>query len=381
MSKDFRFTHRKGRYIQVSFAYNPGKWVSTGTHDMQGAIVWALQHLGAGRPNRYTESLTLEAFATPFVENGFQPLKDRDTARGNKCEPTKYAKLASVVKRYIIPAHGHYILKHITANVIENWLISEKGLSNCLRNCIITAYRALLNEAIKADIIEANPAERVPLFRHEAQEKECFTLADLDKLFPTDKNALETIWGGLMWATYFCIMKETGFRPGEVAGLSPSGITETGAVYTEQSINPNTHILQQSIKTTHKGQGYKIGFLSKRTLDLVEELKQTERVKNSGVLFSVPTKSFFITSARANAQLDKAFKISGVEKGRKTLYSFRHTFNTMIFDKIDEKTRLVLMGHTANVKTYDHRTITDRINNISQETVNSLKSIVNGEVV
>lgn len=380
MRKDFKLTHRKGRFIQVCFAYNPSRWISTGTHDKTEAIVWATQHLGAGMPDSIKDKLTLENFARPFVDNDFKQLQDRDVARGKIIGSQKYANIAALIQRYIIPAQGKFIIKHITSTLVEDWLVQEKDITNCTKNSILYAYKLLLNEAIRAGVIVDNPIEKIPPFAYHSKEKECFTLTELNTLFPQDKDELIELWGGLMWATYFCILRDTGFRPGEVAGLSPSCINKDGGVYTEQSINPVTHLLQESIKTTHKGQAYKIGYLSQQTLNLVNELKQTDRVKKFNLLFTVQTKSLYITTASGNAQLKKVCEKINLDLGKRTLYSFRHTFNTMIFNKVDEKTRLELMGHTANVKTYDHRTAEDRLKNLTTAK-NTIENLYTDEVV
>ncbi|MDA3958575.1 hypothetical protein [Oceanispirochaeta sp.] len=63
----------------------------------------------------------------------------------------------------------------------------------------------------------------------------------MEKLFPSDKEELLRIWQGLKWTVFFFIMRDTGFRPGEVAGLTRSAYySSVGGIYTTGSIDTVT---------------------------------------------------------------------------------------------------------------------------------------------
>lgn len=70
MKSKYQFTKRKGRNIQVKFGHLPGKWFSTGTHDMTEAVLWAENKLKSDLhlPSRRKDKIpTLREFAIGFL--------------------------------------------------------------------------------------------------------------------------------------------------------------------------------------------------------------------------------------------------------------------------------------------------------------------------
>ena len=107
-----------------------------------------------------------------------------------------------------------------------------------------------------------------------------FTEEEMDKLFPSDDDALISIWGNLKWACYFSVLKDSGWRPGEAAALSKNNFfpsshgTELNGIYTEETVSWTTHKIVKRIKTSDKSNGAKSkqGFLTEQTARLLSRL-------------------------------------------------------------------------------------------------------------
>lgn len=371
MRSDFRLTHRKGRPYQVMFAYNEGKWYSTGTHNKTQALIWATQHLGIGLDSKVKQNITVEEFAKPFLDSAFKDMRERDIARGYIIGKEKYTNMVALIKKYILPFHSTLKVREITPALIEDMLIKQ-DISAVLKNTTLHAYKRLLEEAVRMDVVDRNSAELVKPFIYKQELRQAFTKEEYKRLFPQNRIELLRTWETLEWAGYFLVLRDTGFRPSECAGLTPFNITEDGGVFTTHSINSDGEWVER-IKTTDSGQDYKIGLLSKQALEIIKELEEKAKDNEHNLLFVAEDqrkrdiRMLPITPHKANRQLQRAFKYCELDINGRTQYSFRHTFNTNIYSKVNEDVRLELMGHTSNIKAYDHRTPLDRLNALKQK--------------
>lgn len=365
MKSEYRFVQRKGRkYIQVMFACMPDRWFSTETNDMAKAVRFARSWLhknGQGGLFDKNKDITLNEFAKGFFTAkdpyGF---KRRNEQRGYHYSESYYEQKQALLEHYILPAHGKLKLTSITDVLIENLIYSlcsvrnKADLSNNTKNKVFDVYSKVLEEARRQGYIDTNPCKGVGQLSNNCQNREAFTGAELAKLFPQDTKELLRIWHGYMWAVYFLIQYETGWRPGEVAALQFSNFyPSTNGIYTTSDIDYKQR-LQPRIKTTGKGQPYKVGILSDRTSALLMQWKSRCR---SDFAF-IQTNGKFIGSVGANKHLTSACLRAGVElyrNGKKrTQYSFRHSFQSYYIGRIPENARLLLMGHTKMRSEYTH---------------------------
>jgi len=171
-------------------------------------------------------------------------------------------------------------------------------------------------------------------------------------MYPADEKDLLGIWGTRMWAVYFLVMRDTGFRPGEVSALNKdSYIPRFKGIYTESSVDFKTRKVQSSIKTTSKGQPYKVGILTGQTMAQLDKL-----------ILETPGEYLFTINGRhvepctSNKHLKASCKRARVEVGNRTQYCLRHSFETNLSGKISNKDMLELMAHTSYRGEYDHRT-------------------------
>jgi integrase len=340
------------------FRHIPGKWISTGTRDMKEAIRFAEERMRTFTPAK-RKGLTMKAFSQGFFTEDPYGYRKRNDKRNHKYKEAFYTQHQGRLDNYIIPKFGDYLVSSITDVMIEDWFLDLKShkfpdreLSDDAKNKVLLCFRIVMDEAKRQGLISHNPAKDVVMINEENEKREPFNLAELRKMFPTDKKELLRIWGSRMWAVYFLIMRDTGFRPGEVSALEKdSYIPNFKGIYTESSVDFRTRKVQQSIKTTSKGQPYKVGILTQQTRTQLEKLIQATRGE---YLFMIGDRH--IEPCTSNKHLRASCQRAGVEIGERTQYCLRHSFETNLSGKIDNKQLLELMAHTSYRGEYDHRT-------------------------
>jgi integrase len=212
-----------------------------------------------------------------------------------------------------------------------------------------------LEEARRQRIIDVNPAAQVKLITEQGNIREPFTDIEIHKMFPKDEEALLYFWGNRTWAAYFLVMRDTGFRPGEVAGLTKKSISFTlHGVYTEQSVDFRTREIKNRIKTSNKGYNFKVGLLTNQTLEQLQMLIDEKNLGANDLLFTV-NKGRAIIPDSANKHLKLSMERIGIPLNGRTQYSLRHSFETALAGNVEDKILMQLMAHTEFRKEYDHR--------------------------
>jgi integrase len=366
MKSKYRFTHRKNRFIQVSFAHLPGKWFSTGTHNQTEAVLWAERKIkedlkGAAVRKDYT----LRDFSHGFFSEDPHNWRKRQESRNRKFQGSFYEQHQGRLENYILPAFGDFLVTAINDVMIDDWFIelrkykTNKPLADSSRNKILKCFRIIMEEARRQRIIDINPAVQVKLITERGNSREPFTDIEIHKMFPKDEDTLLHYWGNRTWAAYFLVMRDTGFRPGEVAGLTTKTISfKLHGVYTEQSIDFRSREIKNRIKTTNKGYNFKIGLLTNQTLEQLQLLIAEKKLGNDDLLFTINRGNAIIPDS-ANKHLRLTMERIGIKLNGRTQYSLRHSFETALAGNVEDKILLQLMAHTKFRKEYDHRSPED----------------------
>ena len=363
MRTPYRLIEAKGRNILVVFDHIPGRRISSGTTDRDEAVRWAEAKLArdTGRINlSLSERTTLAEFAKGFfTKEDPKGFRKRQKARGYSFQDTEYERRQAYLDNYILPAHGRMLIGSISDVLIEDMVIDLKSvttgkeLANDTKNKVLAAYRDVMKEAKRLGYISANPCDTVQRFAFDVSGRRPFTEDELERLFPEDRGRLMFIWKDLMWAVYFLIMRDTGWRPGEVAGLSVHNYyPEFHGVYTTGSVGWDDRQYRDSVKTTRKGMSYREGILTDRTAELLEELIRYN--PNKEYIFQINGQ--FLWHTTSNSHLKDAAPRAHVELDGRTQYCFRHTFQTNLIGRMPENARLLLMGHTRTRDEYSHLT-------------------------
>lgn len=371
-SGQFRIRERKGRCLEVEFLSRPGLWISSGTRDVHEAEKFAIEKLAKGGRLINSKGMKLSDFGDAFFGTVESSILRTKNERFHKfISANRYEELIGVYKNYIRPALGDIDPTKISDVMIEDWYLSivsvrsSESLCSSYKLTVLEALNQLMKELKRQGVIEANPCDTVERLRVDDKvPREAFLLEEVQKMFPPEREELLKIWRNLKWALYFSIMADTGWRPGEVMGISTNSIIPPNALYQTENVDPKTRRIKPSIKTTHSGKKHKVGVLSSYTMELLDDyLKTTDKE----YLFQNPFDDTFPGDAFANRVLDEAMRNAGVPKnspvtGRpRTQYGFRHFFSTYMHDHRGENGLMEediseLMAHMGYRSEYDHRT-------------------------
>lgn len=373
VSGEYRIRERKGRNLEVCFTSRPNKWSSCGTTDLFDAEVICDNMLK--NKGRLSSSMKKSMLFRDYAKNFFRR-DDKDSFYARRTafgfEPTdKYMyENQSRLDKYIMPALGDMPIAMITMlDVEEVYLncvgVNGKPLGDNSKNKIRQTMISIFDMAVIQRIIDTNPARESQHIRErKAKERKVFSVDEIKRLFPNDLSLLEELWkptpcinvatgSAIMWATYFSIMYDTGFRPGEVIALSIDSFKGNG-VYTECSVDNITGKIKNSIKTSSTGQRFKVGILSDYTQTLVRLLiNETE----GEYPFTINGK--FIRIESANKRLKEVLAKAGIPVDGRVQYCMRHSFDTNMLDAMDDTMDIddvkMLMGHRVYRPEYDHR--------------------------
>ena len=381
--KPWRLVARKGRAVQVIFDHMPGKAVSSGFFTRKEADEWARRRYARDTGGAIDgDKITLEEFAKDFFKpsdpRGF---RKRQEARGYHFDDFYYTKRQGHLENYILPAHGKCRLDTISDVMIEDFILylkrlnRRKGedpeLANDTKNKILAAYSDVMKEAKRQGYIRHNPCDGVDKMASINTTREPFTEQEMAVMFPDDRKQLMFIWQTVQWALYFMVIRDTGWRPGQVSGISNMNYyPEFHGIYTTGSVDSVTHKYKNSIKTTKKGQQDCIGFLSDQTVALLEEYMRYHPAEK--YLFKINGE--FIIPATANKHLKSSLRRAGIDRRKRTQYSFRHSFQDQFIGRMPEMARLVLMGHTKTRKEYTHLDAEDRMRRLLE--INGVKELL-----
>lgn len=372
--EDFKLTRRRGRNIQVQFK-GSNSWVSSGYSDELNATLWAKSRVRENKEKDITLGEFSEGFYTRTDERSFRAKNER---KNRYHSDYYYYTMDGRHRNYILPAFGNVYLRNIDHMMIDDWFVYIKRVSNGKKmatnsmNKILKCLSYILNDAMSVGLIENNPCDKVDKISEDSKQRQPFTDEEMAIMFPDFDHKAIWVWGGLMWACYFHIMKCTGFRPGEIAGLTREHYyRELGGIYTSQSVNSFSKQVVQRIKTTDKGMKAKIGLLSEQCCRLLD-MYIAKIPPEQEYLFLVDGN--LVTTPTSGKHFKSFAKKSGIELKRRTQYCLRHTFQTSIAGEVEKSQIEELMGHTKYRKDYDHRQAERRLGQLQglREKLNSI---------
>lgn len=361
MKTPYRFTYRKDKKcFYVTYRHIPGRWFSTGMATIEQAVLYAEDELRRGGVGKISTMPMLEVFTKGiFSTDDPYGIRRRNQGRNLVYSDSYYRDHQSRLEHYILPTFGKHLLDSITDVAIEDWLLSlfkyddtKTPLSDDSRNKVLMCFRLVMQEAKRQGYVDRNPAAEVRMINARNKRRRDIEDHELVRLFPSDRENLMRIWLNPMWAAYFLVFRDTGFRPGEVAGLQKRNYyPELHGIFTDQSVDYQTRKLKQSIKTTNEGQKYKAGILTSLTCEYLDELSID--MDDDDFFFLIDGR--LLCPEVSNKHLKGACKRAGVDLAGRTQYSLRHSFETGIAGLVENKVLIELMGHTSFRKEYDHR--------------------------
>ena len=132
--------------------------------------------------------------------------------KNRKAFKTQSSYLADI-KKYIIPCLGSLKLTNISfthARKLENLLLST-GKSNRTVNRIMMTFRAIMNDALNANVISKNGVKNYPRLREHKKELSYWSKEEVAKFLTSTKDS--------PLYNLYLVTLNTGLRLGEVLGL------------------------------------------------------------------------------------------------------------------------------------------------------------------
>lgn len=348
-----QYRKRDGR--KAEYKTSDGRWISTGFDTIEEAKENA-------RSGEYSFGRIAKEMCDPdgeYVKMGLYLHPNRMQEH--------YRAMRAVISSQLIPYFGERDIRAITTRDVQRWVIGMKAvdgseLKPSSKKNYTGVLRSVFRWAIYLGLAESNPVSGIYFMEKDEHGREPFTREELSIMFPEDRDRLLWIWKDIHTALFFMIMRDTGWRPNEVAGLRPSGYSaERRAIYTYDSIMLVTGKPKKGIKTTGRGHDFKVGLLSSQTAGLLEECIATSA--DGGFVFThdgLPLKQHMI---------DKAFSSALKRLGLKHRppYSLRTTFLTEMIKVSDSETVMELMGHNQWHSCYDQRKPLDVIDKLRRQ--------------
>ncbi len=359
---------KTGRNIDVIFSYAPNKRVSTGTKKMSEAVRFAENMLVQMGQDVKLMPLFSEYAKDFFSRTDEDSLHYRDISFKREKRGKWYKEQQRFLNLYIMPTFKDYPLNAITTLLIEKWMITLKGskkeeLAGNTKYKALNALKMILDDARRNLYITSNPAEFVSLPSQKPEtERRPLTLYEQKMLFPSNAEDRIATWLDLIYAGYFSVMYDTGFRPAEVAALKVEDVYKTSddtmGVYTTHTICYETMEYQERVKTSGKGMESRVGLLTSVTAEIITKIIEDKGLKANDFLFRREgSRNKWIIPDVANKKLRCTCKRLGLDDDV-SQYCLRHTYATYRRGNLDEMTLALSMGHSGGKvrNDYDHRT-------------------------
>ncbi len=340
----------------ILYLNEEGKWKSTGKKTFGEARDWYYNQ----KPK---DELTFRIFAENiFTDESDGSYRQLQILTGRHTRNAWWHANALHLKGYLMPFFGDIPMYKINTKMIQSWYLTFKGKNKTNLNAqskrkILDCLSEIMGYAVYSGVIDVNPVKAVIKMKVTDVGREPYTPEELARMFPENDIELISIWGDLKWATFFMIMRDTGWRPGEILALTSEGyIEELNGVYTTQSVNSFDKAVQDSVKTSDRGYKYRIGILSEQTGGLLRMLiNQTE---DKDLLFR-SYKGEILISDCARIIFKRRMALLGIDTTNRPPYALRTTFMTNVAKTMNREQVEELMGHRQWRACYDKRTAED----------------------
>lgn len=251
-----------------------------------------------------------------------------------------YIQSECYIRLYIRPVLASRKMRKLTLRDYQSVINGACGANNePLSHKTLTNIRAILMGIIKfgyADYQCELPRGELYIPRgHARSEKEILQKSDIVRLFePCD------LW---YWRA-FCFMCITGLRPSEVLGLQVSDV-EQDCVRVRRAVNSRNYVTDGKNKN------------ARRTVPIGETARAILReVMDRNDRYNLNTEWIFCAvDGQHGNQCTMRNQWSRLKAERNlpgTLYSFRHTFVSMMKDQLSEAAIKEYIGHSESMDTY-----------------------------
>jgi integrase len=122
------------------------------------------------------------------------------------------------LENHIKPYFGKMPLNAVTHDAVQKWILylSRKGYANASINIQIAALKMMMKEAVRLNLISANPLDKIKKLQADNKEVRILKIGEVQRLFPRN---WQDIWDSFEVYFFNKLAACTGMRPGELMGL------------------------------------------------------------------------------------------------------------------------------------------------------------------
>jgi integrase len=276
--------------------------------------------------------LTFGEFAEGFWERGSEYIKNQESRMDITDNYLNTNR--SVLVHQILPFFAHVPLKMMNEKDINKWLIGFKNrevikngkteikqYKNTYANTVYSVLNIMLDEAVRQDLIQKNPCDKVKRLRDDTKNIVILTVEEVQKIFPQD---YQSVWGNRE-ESYIAnrLASLTGMRAGEILGLKGEYIFDNYIYVCGQYTDKG---YQNHTKTKEN-----------RKIPLLPEvmiiLRDLAKENGKGFLFSLDGGAKPVSTTYLNKELKRALMKIGVSKEEikrrnLSMHGWRHFVNT-----------------------------------------------------
>ena len=274
---------------------------------------------------------------------------------GQRYQPEGVDRLDCDYRNYIKPILGNRKLTSVTANDWQSCLNNARKRDGSLLSVkSVKSIRNAIAEFLKfckKDKLEVPSSDDlyIPKSVRPIKEKSILTEDQVAALFDDTQP-----FAHLYYIAYIRFAIATGFRPGEILGLTYADYDGTFCTI-KRSINTHKNI-RIGGKTKNAARKVALSSLAKAAID--KQIEQTKELK-SKYIFCRPDGEI-ASSAKINLRFKKICEIIGAPKDI-SLYNCRHTFISYASRVLSESVLKSLVGHSVNMPTSVYQHTTDQM--------------------
>jgi integrase len=307
---------------------------------------------------------TLRQYAQDFFVWGQCPwIKARHEWGKRFSETVAHDRRAHLVN-HVFPQFGDLPLDKIERHSVRDWLL-ELPLSAQSKNHVLFSFRIVLRKAEEDGLIPFNPLEKIEPLGVKPRERDVFSLEELSKLFPVDREKLLEVWKTPKHVALFFMLASTGLRSGEARALRWADVLwELSALHVARAAKDGGRIGGLKTSTPTRADD-RVVLLPQRTADVLKwwyglsKYSEPQHIVFYGDSPDRPMQrrsiSAYLGPCLVRAKIDPAGR-------RLTPHSFRHGYVSLTRRVLGEATLRQLVGHRSERVTdgYDHASLADR---------------------
>ncbi|MCR4953676.1 MAG: site-specific integrase [Treponema sp.] len=324
------------------------------------------------------ESITFNLYCKDFYEPNSRFFR-KQMARGYKYQPNSIYQKQLYLSKFL-KVFGQMNVDLLTVGAVENWLIDMK-CSNATKNNILSVVDEIENELYSDKIID-NPI-KVRHFKRNTNEKDIFSLQEINTLFPIDYDKLIKVWRVrsterendiYSFATAVYTLISTGMRSCEIRALQWNQFIRPDAILINAMIDSNNERVNRLKKWTDDNKKWRVTILPDRTVRMINLLRLDKSDNDFVFIYEGHT----ITTDFLLDHFKCVLRKNGIDCDRRniTVHSCRFTYNSLVRGEISGDDLRLMVGHTKEQMTdyYDKSKAVEHLDGLLQNkgTLNSV---------